>query len=115
MPSNVIDNPEDEKKWNKAKKLAKDQYDVEPESDEFHKRVMGIYKNMNPEGIDKESDMLEKIGKNLQKIAEPEDFSSGPSDDLHKLAEESQGQEDGLEKLGTFLKEAVEAESNKKK
>lgn len=50
MPSNVVDNEKDEEKWQKAKRLAKEQ-GHEGEYD----YIMGIYKKMDPDGIDKEA------------------------------------------------------------
>lgn len=104
MPSNVVDNPEDEKKWKRAKKRAKEQYDdVESGSDEFYERVMGIYKNMNPDGIDKESS-IDRLQQKLDKF-------SGPRNDLNKIARQNR-----IEKIGSQLKKvAAEAQTFEQK
>lgn len=44
MPSNVVKNKEDEKKWEKAKQIAED-----AGQKENYAYIMGIYKKMKPE------------------------------------------------------------------
>lgn len=67
MPSNVVDSDKDEEKWQKAKRLAKEQG-----HEEEYDYIMGIYKKMDPEGIDKESScgLIKKTASQYEKLGD---------------------------------------------
>ncbi|MFB6374330.1 MAG: hypothetical protein ABEN55_14715, partial [Bradymonadaceae bacterium] len=75
MPSNVIGSSEDESKWQRAKRIAQSKYDVEPGTEAFYRRVMGVYKRMDPDGLDKEGGVFEVTDRGTLKLAD--DTSSG--------------------------------------
>lgn len=67
MPSSVVDSKEDEEKWKKAKEQAKKQ----GKGDDYE-YIMGIYKKMNPDGIEKESSFHSPLLKRAQEFEDPE-------------------------------------------
>lgn len=46
MPNNLAKTEEQEKKWEKAKEIVKNEYDVKEGSDDYYRLVVGIYKKM---------------------------------------------------------------------
>lgn len=49
MPSNVVDTPRDEHKWEKAEEIATKHFGHKPKSDQEWAYTMGIYKKMKPD------------------------------------------------------------------
>jgi hypothetical protein len=56
MPSGVVKTQEDEHKWEKAKQIAKDQG-----HGGNYAYIMGVYKKMKPDGLNKKARMTQKV------------------------------------------------------
>jgi len=69
MPHGVVKTKADEKKWQLAMKIVKDQYHKTDKDDDFYAIVMGVWKNMKKgdKGGKKKSaaDVLRKIASDL--------------------------------------------------
>ncbi len=60
MPHGVVKTKRDEKKWNKAKSIAKKQYGIDEGSKDFYAIVTGIYKNMKKSLSKVKAELLQK-------------------------------------------------------
>lgn len=104
MPSNVVDSEKDEEKWEKAKKQAKKQ----GKGDDYE-YIMGIYKKMDPDGIEKESSMKGIRKSAVWKRANTEAYTTPGMHAHNRLLNLRQGNEVSPEEpLGGFEEEHLE-------